>query len=534
MLDIFASQVQVVLGVTGSVTFGLHADGLTNGFVVFGQLLGWSGLDFVWSFDQSQGQTLGDVPFDVTVEEPNTGVIGFETDDKVGLRVDVQGVSHHWILWEFGVVVFVVSDGGLADGIVVSPVSNHCLESVAVQMEGMLTGVVVVQHDFNDLVFFQDEGVGVGTVGQWVCSVFTGTQGSQQSWYLWSGVGDVVEEGVVDTVDQVVHHNVDDNLVVWVAVGLDFVVRNQVEIVQILIQGIDVVFGWQVRIGVVHKVRSSVQLQITWDKIQHGVIEFLHHGVVSGSVVFGVDQDGVTLGSGNVQHVRGVLFRVDTIHFNNGHLVVFDPEVLGHEPTGVDQSQKICGVWLDLPRQVSGIVDDQILRNWFGTGRVEQIHKGHVQLIDILVVPLTDLEDHFLVVFVWEIIVFDNERSPHTVLVLARGMGMVPVRTNVLFHGEVVQEGLAGPDRTLCDHLWTVHLVGAVHEQTMEMQRGVSVGKTVGQVHLHLITFLDPDVGPWELPVARDHLAFQVTIHVVRTPARSPVKSMGCSRNGRC
>lgn len=88
-------------------------------------------------------------------EKRRIWIIGTEAEDEVSVRSDEDGISLHWNFGE-GFVVGVVA-GAIGR-------THDCLEDVAVEMEGVAAGVVVVEDDFNDFVFLEDEGVGVDAV----------------------------------------------------------------------------------------------------------------------------------------------------------------------------------------------------------------------------------------------------------------------------------------------------------------------------------------------------------------------------------
>lgn len=77
--------------------------------------------------------------------------------------------------------------------VVVGP--PHDLEVVAVQVERVLAGVEVVDHDLDDLVLGEDEGVCVGAVDGGVCCVLAGCESGVEGGDFGGDVGDVVEEG---------------------------------------------------------------------------------------------------------------------------------------------------------------------------------------------------------------------------------------------------------------------------------------------------------------------------------------------------
>ena len=92
------------------------------------------------------------MPFDVAVEQPDTWVVCSEPQDHVAVWSDHEGVAAHWYLREGLVVDISTSLFGRAD---------DCLESVAVEMEGMFTRVVIVEDNLDDLVLFEYEGISV-------------------------------------------------------------------------------------------------------------------------------------------------------------------------------------------------------------------------------------------------------------------------------------------------------------------------------------------------------------------------------------
>ncbi|KAH3684215.1 hypothetical protein WICPIJ_004810 [Wickerhamomyces pijperi] len=280
-------------------------------------------------------------------------------------------------------------------------------------MEWMLTGILVVDNNFNDVIFFQNKS-------------------------------DVIEESVVDTVDQVVHDDVDGDGHVWFIVQVNLVDWGQVEIVQDgAIQVINVVLFDSRVAGRVGQSGSTIDSQIVWDDIQHTIVNHLHDGVVLRGVLLGLQENGVTLGNSDVKHGGGVSFNCDTVNFNDVELVVLDEEVVRGEPTSVDQSDQVGGVWLHLQGRTQRVIDQEVLWDWFGTGWVVLVQESFV--------------------------VFDDEQTSHTINVLGLGVGVVPVGTVLVWNSEVVGEGLVDTDRTLGDHLRTIELGGTVLENTVEM-----------------------------------------------------------------
>lgn len=157
-------------------------------------------LQNVGRFDHGGDQARRDVPFDVAVEEPDAGVVGAEADDEVAVRSDHECVASHGNGGE-GLIANVVPGFlfGASDG----------LEVVAVKMEGVLARIVVVKNDFDDLVLLEDEGVGVRGVDGGIEGGGARGENGVEGGHFGSNVGDVVEEGVVGAVAEVVHSDVE-------------------------------------------------------------------------------------------------------------------------------------------------------------------------------------------------------------------------------------------------------------------------------------------------------------------------------------
>jgi hypothetical protein len=74
------------------------------------------------------------------------------------------------------------------------------LEVVAVEMEGVFAGVVIVDDDLDDFALLKDEGVGVCAVDGRVCGKVLGSAKSGvKGWDLLMDVGYVVEESATET-----------------------------------------------------------------------------------------------------------------------------------------------------------------------------------------------------------------------------------------------------------------------------------------------------------------------------------------------
>ena len=155
-------------------------------------------LEIGGGFDESEDQTRCDMPFDMAVEEPDPGIIGTEAEDDVAVWIYQDGISPH-------------GDG--RDGFVVDVRScvrftaHNGLEYMAVEMERVFTRIVIVEDYFNDLAFFEDKRICGFAIDGCVGGCDVGGKGSEQSGDFGADVGDVVEEGVVCAIAEIVHRD---------------------------------------------------------------------------------------------------------------------------------------------------------------------------------------------------------------------------------------------------------------------------------------------------------------------------------------
>lgn len=75
-------------------------------------------------------------------------------------------------------------------------------------MERVTTGVEVVDDDLDNLILLQDKRMRVFAVYPGVVGHFAGTEGCVERGDLGERIGDVVEEGVVGTITEVVHDDI--------------------------------------------------------------------------------------------------------------------------------------------------------------------------------------------------------------------------------------------------------------------------------------------------------------------------------------
>lgn len=133
----------------------------------------------------------------------HTWVISLESQDYVALGVENQGVTSHGCLGE---TLFLDVEIRKETSLLIRAVDS--LEGVAVKMERVTSGVEVVDDDLDNLILPENHGVGIGAVDGRVSGVLAGGEDAVERGDLGVDVGDVVEPGVVGTVAEVVHHDV--------------------------------------------------------------------------------------------------------------------------------------------------------------------------------------------------------------------------------------------------------------------------------------------------------------------------------------
>lgn len=95
-----------------------------------------------------------------------------------------------------------------------------------------------------------------------------------------------------------------------------------------------------------------------------------HKGEVLGSIILGRNEETATLRSTQVNRLSLLLLGIDTVDFDNGDIMTFEPDVLACKSTDVDDSEHVRLASLDGDSQVLSIVEESSVWNWLGAGRV--------------------------------------------------------------------------------------------------------------------------------------------------------------------
>jgi len=126
------------------------------------------------------------VPFDVAMEEPDTRIIGPETEDHVPVWSDEDGIPAHWGFGESDIICVIT---------LIRRRAGDDLECMAVQVEGVFTRVVVIEYDIDDLIPFENIRVRIFTVDCCICCIFTGCKSCEDCGDFRADVCYAIEKG---------------------------------------------------------------------------------------------------------------------------------------------------------------------------------------------------------------------------------------------------------------------------------------------------------------------------------------------------
>jgi hypothetical protein len=268
------------------------------------------------------------VPLDVAVEEPDTGVVGAETDDGVAVVLDHDRVTSNGSLGNLIRQALVVTGSDVR--------ALKDLELVAVQVPRVQIVVVVVDNDFDNIVVLHHEwvnlAVDLGVGGE----LGANGVGGVKCWDLRRHVGLVVYSETLDPVDFTAASIQNDLVVHWRKDGFA-VFGNEVKIVDELEVSAEDRGRWQGLGFIVDQPGSSIGVvsRRNWPvlKDEHHVhIHGIPDGEVFASVWLSVNQDTHALSITNTQELvsNRVGLNIDTVDFNHGHLVAVEhPGVTG-------------------------------------------------------------------------------------------------------------------------------------------------------------------------------------------------------------
>lgn len=199
------------------------------------------------------------------MEEAHTRVISLEAHDNVAIGPDDEGVSSH------GHTRVVA----LRDTLVLKSTSLlfravNSLEGVAVKMEGVAARIKVVDDNLDNLTLLQDKGMGELAVDGSIVGEVAGGHGSVQGGNLGLGVSDIVEEGIVLSVAEVVHDDIELDDLVRLGQQLHLVIWHKRHIVK----GVELVDKGRLGksgLGIVSQPTSDIVVEVIWQNVKESL-----------------------------------------------------------------------------------------------------------------------------------------------------------------------------------------------------------------------------------------------------------------------
>ena len=348
-------------------------------------------LDQQRGLDKRRRQAGLNVPLDVAMEEPNARIVRLVPHHHIPARIDLDDIASHRLGGEAALLAGVGTGvfGGAGDD----------LEVVAVEMHGVAAGVVVVDDDFDDLVGFGDEGVGVGAVDKGVGGGLAGREGGEEGGHFLLEVGYLVEgcAGGTEEVswglfgkeegrkgDEPVGA-VDDG---EVEVQRDGAVDGSEELLSIVRKEEEVVVfavgcdGWgsggEGEFVVVDEVAGDVWFEIGGLVVEHVNVESAEEGEILLGVWLRFDDDAVALCSGDENGVGFLLLSVDAVDFDDRHGVFVEVDVLSGKGGHVDDSDEVFLSRLDVKLDVLSIIHQGTFGDGFSAFAIERLRDVEV------------------------------------------------------------------------------------------------------------------------------------------------------------
>jgi len=435
------------------------------------------------SFTHDDGETRFQMPIDVAMENPWARVVGEEADGNVP-TIDSNDVTLDRIN-----KVSRVAIRGLDDVECVSvkmewmsassrDVNFNCL--VARENEEMFTGNEVLRlccagknlkqcgnggRNPGDAVDFPERRVGLSNVQEDVD--IRGTRAS----------GETREEGRVKVLFQHWISDVGRSCHRWFFLGSAFIAEDG--------KGERVV-----EIGV-----SAWASDTTGTR---GTDPVVSNGLVSSN-------DGrVSLGDEDIKLVDDKWIALDTVSFDDSHIMTIDREAVEWPTSNVDDTETVALALFDVDDrersfrttlESSSAVDEDGI--WDGDdGRLEILL---LQQGGLLMVVIGDGDNGAFIIDVVHVRkrilrVVDDQCTAHTITVLGSMVRVIPERAGLFVQGEGVEESRVGCNGALSDKGRAIVTVGPVLEETMPMDSRTSphtgVGNVVMDIQVQLITLV--------------------------------------------
>lgn len=158
--------------------------------------------------------------------------------------------------------------------------------------------------------------------------------------------------------------------------------------------------------------------------------------IIRRGIIFGGDDDAVTLGRGHVDSLSIGGLRVDTVYFYDTHSVAFEPNVLSGKSAYVDQAEHVSPARTHLKGEVLSIIHQSSVGDGLCSSGIGDTDETLHKVGNPVMIPVRKGEDNFLVIVILEraVRVSDDERPSQSIRVLPTIVGMIPrIPSTLLF-----------------------------------------------------------------------------------------------------
>jgi hypothetical protein len=201
-------------------------------------------------------------------EGRHTWIVGPEAHDDITVWPHHKGISSHRHLYKVALREILIGKG---TGLFLRAMDG--LECVTVKMDGMTARVEVVDDDLDNFALLQDKGAGELSVDGGVVREIACGESCVESGHFGLSVGDVVEEGVVLSITEIVHDDVQLHDLVWLRQQLHLVIWYEIHVVK-GVEFVDDGSCREVGFGVICQPSSGVVVEI----LRQGIKQSLYEG----------------------------------------------------------------------------------------------------------------------------------------------------------------------------------------------------------------------------------------------------------------
>lgn len=153
------------------------------------------------------------------------------------------------------------------------------------------------------------------------------------------------------------------------------------------------------------------------------------NGIILGGLILSGQKEAASLCCGQIDHIGLGRLSVDSINFDNGYVVSLKPKILTGKCTNVDDAEEVGFAGLNRDSEILGFIHQRSLRHRLRAGGVSLAHEWRDERLHLLMVPIGQGDDDFLIILVLVRVVriMNNEGTAQAIRILALRVRVVPV-----------------------------------------------------------------------------------------------------------